>query len=676
MRKATFSLVTLALLILCNTASAVNVRLLAHNQRSNSGTLSYLKWSACGPPFIKEDPCLNFANPWTAANVTASTATWDWNAATGVLTSTGFFQTTSFISSNALGNAVISDKVVDLVINTGTSTTTATSYQCIEGKFLATVGAHGCANVSTGFDFFYNGSMAYNVGGAANCIQRTIGGDDSSTGNPRGLTSAAATGVCDAVDGAFNQWTILGVDAIATGGQLVLTNGIDILLPSTSYLTFTAAPDAINDGPFNALQSVPVALNVLANDLVFTDPVTVSITTPPAKGTATVTGTSPGPQAGIRITYTANAGALGADSFVYSVLNSDGTTSDSATVSINILAGGANADTAATTRNHAPININVGANDVGFTDPVTIAITTPPDQGGTATPPVTGPAAGAIVSYTPATTAAGTPTYTETFTYQLTDANLLVATATVTVTVTNTVPVAGDTGISVSTMGSAPGSATAPFNAGSLAGNSLGDAPNGVGATAGAKGTTTVNGNLVTYIPATTFFKGTDTYTYTITDADGEMAMGTVTVTIADVSPVLPDGTITTAAGTASAPRALGITLGNGSLAQHPLTVSTQAANGTCALSGSSVIYTPAAGFTGGDSCVVTVTDEAGAGQSDTGTLTITVTGGSSGGSGGLLPGGGGGAVDPWSLAFLAGVPWLRRLRPARRRHAISDNQG
>ncbi|MEO8224764.1 MAG: GlyGly-CTERM sorting domain-containing protein, partial [Gammaproteobacteria bacterium] len=68
--------------------------------------------------------------------------------------------------------------------------------------------------------------------------------------------------------------------------------------------------------------------------------------------------------------------------------------------------------------------------------------------------------------------------------------------------------------------------------------------------------------------------------------------------------------------------------------------------------------------FTGTDSCVVTITDENGTGQSDTGTFAVTVNaagGGGGGGSGVSLPSAG--AVDLWSLSVLAGLPLLRRRR-------------
>lgn len=681
MSKAIHTFVTLALLVLAGVATAapVSVRLDAHNQRSQSGALSTLKWKACSPVGAT-NPCLSTSagttgGAWSNANATPSDAVWTWDAATGILAMTGTFQTTSFISSNANGSPVISDRVTNLVIDTTNNTTTAATYECREGTFLATVGANGCLNVGLGDDFTLASSALYNVGGDAKCVDRTVGGDDQDTGNTRGVTSVVAAGACDAQDGAFDLWEIQvdNTAVPASDRKLVIRNSIPITLPSVTtpvpaeaganFLTFTAAPDAIDDGPFNALQGVAQTLDVLDNDVNFTDPVTVTISTPPGKGTATVVGASPGAAAGITIEYTAGAAESGADSFVYTVTS--GADSDTATVSINILAGGANDDTASTTRNSAAININVGGNDVGFTDPVTITVTVAPDQGGTATPGAAGPAANATVSYTPATTAPGTATYTETFTYRITDGDLT-DTGTVTVTVNNTVPVAGNTAIAVSTQGAAPDTVSGTFNAATLAGNSLGNTPSTITTSAIVNGTASVSGNVVTFTPNATFFKGTGSFDYTITDSDPgtpESDTGTVTVNIADLTPALADATVTTNEDTASAPRALTITAGNGSVAQHTLAVSTQAANGTCALSGTNLTYTPNGGYSGPDSCVVTITDENGAGQSDTGTFTITVNAvGGGGGGGGLLPGGTG-AVDPWSLALLASLPLLLRRR-------------
>ena len=229
-----------ALLTAWGSASAVSLTLLTDNTRSSSGTLSYQVFQTCTPASnVPSTGCSTFGSFWQVSNgVTGSTATWDWNGTT--LAATGMFQSTSHLSSNPAASAVVSDKTVNLNINTGTMTTTATSYNCIEGNFLANVGAQGCANTLTGGNFTNESSVAYNVGGNANCVNRTIGGDDTSGGNVRGLMSVAAGGGCDATDGAYDLWTIVS-DTTGSGGQLVLSNGIDIAAAGTHYMTFQAA---------------------------------------------------------------------------------------------------------------------------------------------------------------------------------------------------------------------------------------------------------------------------------------------------------------------------------------------------------------------------------------------------------------------------------------------------
>ncbi|MDH4022552.1 MAG: Ig-like domain-containing protein [Gammaproteobacteria bacterium] len=677
MRKAIFPLLSLLLLGASNLASGLTVTLLTDNTRSSSGTLSFQAFKTCDP--APANGCYNPANSWNINNsVTGSDATWDWNPVTKVLTSTGTFWTTSFLSSNPSATSVISDKTVDLTINTTAQTTTATSYNCIEGNFLAGVGANGCLNLSTGNDFVTSSTALYNVGGDANCVQRTILGDDVSTGNPRGLFTADAVGACDAVDGAYDLYTVVSDDT-ATGGNLIISNGIDLgacltfgcpaepAAAGAHWLTFAVVAGANDDGPFDVQQQVAKSIDVLANDSGFNDPVTVTVSTPPAKGTAVVVGTSPGPQAGITIEYTANGGATGADTFVYTV--QDAGTTDTATVSVNILAFGANDDTATTRTNSAAIDINVGANDAGFTDPVTITITAAPDAGGTATPPAGSVAlANGIISYTPAATAPGTATYTETFTYQVTDAVPQSDTAVVTVTVTNAVPDAvGGATSTISTQGSAPAGKTGTFTAPGTGGN-LGDAPSVVTvSTQGTKGNATVASNVITYtITDAAFFSGADVFSYTITDADGETDSADVTVTIPDLTPSVAGDPATSGNQDTTLTGSGAFTAGNGSVAQHALTVQTQAASGTCvpSVSGSNiaVAYTPNAGFTGNDSCVVRLADGEGDFGDGTYSFTVNAAGGGGGGGGGAnLPSSSG--FDLWSLSLLAGISWLRRRR-------------
>ena len=665
MNRTSSSLLALAALAVAGTVQAYPVKLVSYIQVSDSGNDSTLRWDGC-TDYAAHTNCIKPGSQMANAGITPSTATWDWNPTTGVLSSVGDFNAASSVGSNAASQMVIGDTVTNLTINTATMTNTATAYECIEGQFLGGVGAQGCANTSTGGDFTNQSSMAYNVGGVATCAKRTIGGDDSAMdGNPRGLVSRAAGGGCDATDGAYNMWTILE-DNTGSGGRLIISNGIPIHTADSAYLTFDVVPYAVDDAA-SALPTVAMPIDVLANDVALTDPVTVAIGTAPTQGTATVAG-SPGNKADVRINYTANAGATGTDTFTYTV-TSGATTTSPATVTVTILAGGANDDTATTTRNK-PVTINVGGNDTGFTDPVTVSQVGSCSQGGTFAPGAAGPAASATITYTPSSVP-GTPTYTETCTYQITDGSLT-DNATVTVTVNNTVPVANAGQVSVVTKGVDPSTVNGALNVASISGNALGDAPATVTATAPGKGTVTVaaGATSLTYTPNANFFAGSDTFDYTITDSDGDTATGTVTVDIPDAIPALAGLSLTTSAGQTSAVKGLTITAGNGSIAQHGFAVTTNGTGGSCSVTsnsiGAGVTYTPNAGFSGTDNCVVTVTD--GDGSTGTGNITVTVNPGQTtgGDTGNALPGGSGAGMGLWSLALLGGAgAWARRKRKA-----------
>jgi hypothetical protein len=291
-------------------------------------------------------------------------------------------------------------------------------------------------------------------------------------------------------------------------------------------------------------------------------------------------------------------------------------------------------------------------NSVRFGGPVTITIVTPPAQG---TASVNG---NGTINYD----ATGVAASVQTIVYQATD-GADTDEGTITVTVEADVdPVAPDGTITISTQGAAPGSGTVgTVNVASLAGYSAGNAPGVVTITTppnAASGTATVTGGTtIRFQPAATFFAGTDTIGYTITDRNGDTDTGVITVTIPDLTPVLNDGAITTDQDRASPQLTLGITPGNGSVAQHTLTVSAQGTSGSCALSGTKVTYTPNGGFFGTDSCVIQIAD--GDGDTDTGTISVTVIQADDK----LKLPGGGSAVDLWSLSLLGTLPLLRRRR-------------
>jgi hypothetical protein len=175
----------------------------------------------------------------------------------------------------------------------------------------------------------------------------------------------------------------------------------------------------------------------------------------------------------------------------------------------------------------------------------------------------------------------------------------------------------------------------------------------------------------VTYTPDTNF-SGVDTFDYTLTDEDGDADTGTVTVTVSERSPVAGNfnasstgGNPTAAINVLNAPTVLG----TGTSAEHTVTATGVATGGSCVATGSTVSFTPTAGFNGVGSCEFQVTDVDG--QSDTGQLTVSVSGNSGGGGGGgggpQLPSGGS-SLDLLSLgALLAGLPLVARRRRTKR---------
>jgi hypothetical protein len=104
-------------------------------------------------------------------------ATWDWNNGTKVLTGSGTFERLWDISP-APNNELFTHKIVDLVIDVTNLTVTATSYDCIEGPFGASVGASLCGNYGFGDNLFDNSTLTYTPNSTAYTF--VLGGDDVS----------------------------------------------------------------------------------------------------------------------------------------------------------------------------------------------------------------------------------------------------------------------------------------------------------------------------------------------------------------------------------------------------------------------------------------------------------------------------------------------------------------
>ena len=147
---------------------------------------------------------------------------------------------------------------------------------------------------------------------------------------------------------------------------------------TVSIIVETIVYTAVNDS-FTTSYETPIVMSVLGNDVSpFLDPITIdSITQPPVgEGVATITG------GGTTITYDpSGSGFFGSTSFTYT--NTDGTRSDSASVSVNVVERPPRAltDRLSTTLNTA-VSLDILANDSDPEGlPVDLVAFTQPSQG-------------------------------------------------------------------------------------------------------------------------------------------------------------------------------------------------------------------------------------------------------------------------------------------------------
>jgi hypothetical protein len=204
------------------------------------------------------------------------------------------------------------------------------------------------------------------------------------------------------------------------------------LLSNTATVSVTVRanlpPVAVDDSA-SAFSGAPATIHVLANDTEPDDginPASVVIVSNGSNGSAT-----PDPSGNGNVIYTSNAGFIGTDTFKYTVSDLGGLVSNTATVTVTVVANQppvAVAD-AVTTVTNLPTTIDVLANDTEPDDGInstTLAVVTNPTNG-TAMPDGFG-----HISYTSNSGFVGT----DTFTYDVADFGGLISNvATVTVTV-------------------------------------------------------------------------------------------------------------------------------------------------------------------------------------------------------------------------------------------------
>ncbi|GJQ56310.1 MAG: hypothetical protein HKUEN07_28790 [Rhodocyclaceae bacterium] len=123
---------------------------------------------------------LSSANGPSTANITSSTATWQYDDVTGIMTQTGGTLNARF--NIGPPTTLFRHTATDLVIGAG-GAASATTWNCIEGNFGNNVGASLCGNYGFGANFANESSVSY----SGSSVSRTLGGDDVDKGPPQSL---------------------------------------------------------------------------------------------------------------------------------------------------------------------------------------------------------------------------------------------------------------------------------------------------------------------------------------------------------------------------------------------------------------------------------------------------------------------------------------------------------
>lgn len=262
----------------------------------------------------------------------------------------------------------------------------------------------------------------------------------------------------------------------------------------------------------------------------------------------------------------------------------------------------------ASTAYDTPTSIDLSTSISGV-DITAVAVATQPAHG-------TVSVSGETVTYTPSSTFYGG---TDGFTYTATNPGG--TSAPVTVTIVIGTPAAPTV---------ASRSASTAYN--TAASINLASAISGVDITAvtvasqPAHGTMSVSGETVTYTPSSTFYGGTDSFTYTATNPGGTSSPATVTVTVTPLS--VPSAQAISVSTTTDTPVLIEATTGaTGPEPPTGVSVATAPAHGSASASGGQITYTPAAGFVGSDSFGYRVANHFGSSALATITVTVTATG-------------------------------------------------
>lgn len=158
----------------------------------------------------------NNATAGSALNISSSTATWQYDDVTDLVTQTGGLHNARAQTSPI--STLFRHSITGMVIGNGAAAS-ATSFVCTEGNFGGNVGASICGNYNFGANFANESSTTWGPGTA---FARTMGGDDNALGPQQSilqyngmttvsfngstlvLSNATCTGSCTTTSG-FNN---------------------------------------------------------------------------------------------------------------------------------------------------------------------------------------------------------------------------------------------------------------------------------------------------------------------------------------------------------------------------------------------------------------------------------------------------------------------------------------
>ncbi|MBL7254562.1 Ig-like domain-containing protein [Paractinoplanes lichenicola] len=333
-----------------------------------------------------------------------------------------------------------------------------------------------------------------------------------------------ANGTAVVVNGKVRYTPATGFSGTDTFTYVVRDAAGNTVTGTVTVTVANTAPTA-NDDAAAVLAGKQVDVDVLAND---TDPntgqtLTVTAVGTPAHGTATIVNG--------KIRYRAAADYAGTDTFTYTISDGKGGTAE-AKVTVTVSSGAAVAvPDERTTPYEKAITVPVLANDLDPDHTLTLSSVTAPDQG-------TAVIDGKGIRYTPPAGFTGVAT----FSYTAVDGDGNHVTTTVKITV-GAPPVVPDKALTAK-----PGKAvkitlpTTDEHGVPVTVKSIGKPKHGT-AKLNADGT-------VTYLAAAGF-SGTDSFTYSAADADGNMAEGTITIKVAgaNTKPVAKNDAVSVGAG-------------------------------------------------------------------------------------------------------------------------------